>query len=451
MASSRSWTPADVDASVARALDAHAGGVAVLAVALSGGRDSLVLLDALARLAPQRGMALCAIHVHHGLSAHADEWAAFCAAACARLGLPFALRRVHVRSAARDGIEDAARRERYAALANAAGDLGADAIALAHHQDDQAETLLLQLGRGAGPQGLAAMAPARRAHGLLWLRPLLDLPRAAIDTCVDARAIAHVDDDSNASTRHRRNALRQRVAPALAAVFPGYPGTFARAASLQAEAAQLLDQLAAADARTAIEAGLLDRNTLLALDAPRARNLLRHFLRLHGLPAPSAARLAAMLDQITTARADARVRLAHAGVEIGIHRGQVAVHAPAPAAYALAWQGESTLQLPHGTLAFETVAGEGLCATRLARGAVVVRARSGGERLQLAADRPRQAVKALLRDAGVPHWERGALPTVWCGDALAAVAGIGVDMAFRARPGEAGFRLAWLPAPVALL
>ncbi len=281
-----------------------------VAIALSGGRDSMALLDAAVRAAATLPVELSAVHVHHGLSPHADDWAAFCGGACRERGVALTIRRVDVARRGGQSLEAAARSARYAAFAG----LEVDVIALAHHADDQAETLLLQLLRGAGPHGAAAMArctPAR-ATGPALLRPLLGLPRRAIDAYVGARGIAHVDDESNADVALRRNRLRHEVAPLLAAAFPGYPQTLVRAAGHQAEAAQLLDELAALDARGAVApalpgtaptgGGVLDRRALAALSDARARNLLRWFLRRHDLRAPSAARLASMLEPVRRIR-----------------------------------------------------------------------------------------------------------------------------------------------------
>ncbi|NDP43117.1 MAG: tRNA lysidine(34) synthetase TilS, partial [Aromatoleum sp.] len=244
-----------------------AAGPLRVAVALSGGRDSMVLLDALARFAPTHRIALSALHVHHGLSPNADDWAAFCAGECTRRNVPLSVARVRVDRAPGQSLEAAARAARYAAFAVA----GVDVIALAHHADDQAETLLLQLLRGAGPQGLGAM-PTLRGGGTApaLMRPLLDLPRAAIEASAAALDIQWIDDESNADTRMKRNYLRHEVAPRLAAAFPGFPATLARAAGHQAEAAMLLDDLAGLDARDAVaddpQHGLtLDRRTLTAL------------------------------------------------------------------------------------------------------------------------------------------------------------------------------------------
>ncbi len=421
-----------------------------VAVALSGGRDSMALLDALATLAPELGLALSALHVHHGLSANADAWASFCAGECAKRRVPLAVRRVEIRRAAGESLEALARAARYAAYAA----VDADVLALAHHADDQAETLLLQLLRGAGPHGLAAM-PAFRAsrEGPALLRPFLALPRAAIDAYAAARGLAWVDDESNANTGVKRNFIRHDVAPRLAAAFPGYPATLVRAAAHQAEAGRLIDELALHDAQDAIAddavaGATLGRAALIALAARaphRARNLLRWFLRRHELAAPSTARLAAMLDQLVRAAPDARVRLAHAGAEIGLHRGRIVVHAPAVAPFAVAWRGEELLALPHGTLEFAPCVGAGVEREALDSGTVTIRPRAGGERIRLAVDRPRRALKGLLQDAGMPPWQRAALPLVFCGDALAAVPGIGVDAAFQTGAGRPGCSVLWHP------
>lgn len=451
MASTRRSPPADpgaLEAAAAAALAPWRGGR--VAVAYSGGRDSTALLAACAATATDAGVALAAIHVHHGLSAHADAWARACARVAARLAVPLEVRRVDVRDAGRHGTEAAARTARYAALADAARWLHADAVALAHHADDQAETLLLQALRGAGPHGLAAMAARRDAQGIAWLRPLLALPRAAIDAYVHERSLPFVDDDSNASTGPRRNALRHEALPLLLRGFPHAVRTLARAASHQAEAAGLLDDLAAMDAQQALSDGTLDCAALASLSPPRARNLLRWFLRRHGLPAASSARLDAMLRQLRSARGDAAVALAHAGRVLGVHRGRVHVHAPVPPGYALDWRGEPALELPHGRLALSRALGAGIDAGRLASGRVLVASRRGGERFAPDPARPRRALAAWLREGAMPAWERDALPLVWCGDDLVAVPTLGVAAGWQAAAGHPGLVLDWRPhAPAA--
>jgi tRNA(Ile)-lysidine synthase len=423
----------------------------VIAVALSGGRDSMVLLDAIVPAARAHGVSLSAFHVNHGLSPNANRWSAFCIAECAKRAVPLDVHRVHVDGTADLGIEAAARAARYRVFEA----VDADIVAVAHHAGDQAETLLLQLLRGSGPQGLAAMPRIRTLHSrTALLRPFIALPDTAIDAYAKARGLAWIEDESNTDRSVKRNFLRHEIAPRIAMAFPGYPVTLARAAEHQADAALLLDDLAALDAHgvlvTGEEAGTtLDRRAfaLLASRAPhRAKNLLRWFLRQHGLRAPSTARLDAMQRQLAYAAADARVRLAHDGAEIGVHRGRVVVHPPAIPAFVADWHGERSVALSHGTLEFTATAGKGIAAATLAATSVVIRSRGGGERLRIERDRPRQAVKRLLQAAGIPHWQRDALPFIWCGDTLAAVPGIGVDVAFVASPGEPGFDILWHPS-----
>jgi tRNA(Ile)-lysidine synthase len=428
---------------VAAALDVHASGATRVGVALSGGRDSMALFDVAAQVCDERSIALAALHVHHGLSAHADAWAGHCANVCAQLNVPFAARNVTIERRPRQSLEAAARSARYDALAALAHESGCDAVLLAHHADDQAETVLLQLLRGAGPAGLAAMPVAQKRDDVLFLRPWLDVPRATIERYVDVRGIDYVDDDSNASTRFARNALRRDVAPALRAIAPGYPRTLVRAARLQADTSALLDELAAADAASAFDGRTLSRDALRALSPSRARNLMRWFIGQRGLKAPSGRRLGAMVAQLVSARDDACVRIAHDGAEVGLHLGRIAVHPPSSDAYAVAWSGEDTLALPHGTLVFEPVIGTGLSRARVRAARVIVRSRCGGERIELDRARPRRALSAILQERGVPPWERESLPLVFCDETLAAVPGVGIAAAFRASAGEEGLVLVW--------
>jgi tRNA(Ile)-lysidine synthase len=433
---------------VLRSLVAHVPPGPPLAVGFSGGRDSVVLLDALAAIAPTRSVAITAIHIHHGLSTNADAWAQFCVDRCSDLGIACMVRRVDVARQARASLEALARHARYAALTEVARGIGATVVALAHHRNDQAETLLLQLLRGGGPHGLAAMSALRvDSAGTTWWRPLLEIPRSLIDAYARDRKLTWIDDESNANVSHARNAVRHRVLPALLEIAPQADATLARAAAHQAEAARLLDELAQQDAEDVFDGTTLLREALDPLSPHRARNLLRWFLRSQGLPAPSTVRLAAMQDQLRGARTDASILLAHAGAEIGVHHGRITLHAAAPARFDVRWQGETELVLPHGTLAFARAAGVGIDMTQLDR-EVRVRSRAGGERFQVAPDRPRRALKSILRDAGIPPWERRGLPLIFCGEALAAVAGLGIDASLCAAPGRPGLTIAWHPRPV---
>lgn len=264
-----------------------------LVAGLSGGVDSIVLLHALSRL---DGLPLSALHVHHGLSPNADRWAEFCAQTCARLRVPFDCVRVAVERGSRDGLEGAARRARHAALAAAE----ADWIVLAHHRDDQAETLLFNLLRGAGFAGAAAM---RERSGRL-LRPLLAVGRSEIEAYARAQRLDWVEDESNADIRRSRNFLRRNVLPDLRRRFPAAAENLAAAAARFAEGLDLLDALARADLGEMAEDFPLSCATLAELDEARARNALRYLLAKRGVQIPSEARLRELLRQFLSAAQD---------------------------------------------------------------------------------------------------------------------------------------------------
>lgn len=418
-----------------------------IGVALSGGRDSVALLDAAVDVAANARCEVIALHVHHGLSANAGAWAAFCRDACSAKAIPFAMREVQIMRAARVSVEAAARAARYEALDALAREHGACAVLLAHHADDQAETTLLQLLRGAGPHGLAAMPSARLAKGIWWLRPFLALRRTSVDAYVAHRGLRYINDESNADLRYRRNALRETIVPGLRAMSPGYPGALVRAAAHQAEAAALLDEFAELDARSAWDGATLDCATLRAHSAARGRNLLRWFLRQRGLRAPSSARIAEMLRQLTSAGNDTRVAIAHGGVAIGVHRGRIVIHRAPPARYAQEWSGALAVELAHGTLNFTATRGAGIAARHLASSRVTIRMGMHGERLRLAGRDSHRSVADLLREAGVATWDRIGLPRVYCGEALAGVPFAGVDARFAATHDEPAFALDWQPRP----
>jgi tRNA(Ile)-lysidine synthase len=424
---------------VADSLARHVSPHARLALALSGGLDSVSLLHALVALRDQPPFDLQAVHVHHGLSPHSDHWAEFCVRLCASHAVELTTHRVQVARDDAAGIEAAARRERQRVFA----DLDVDFLLTAHQQDDQAETLLLQLLRGAGPKGLAAMAEvqSRPYWRAAQLRPLLGVARSDLLDYARAHALEWVEDDSNEDLRYRRNALRQQVMPLLATHFRGSGATLARAAALQAEAAELLDDLARLDAAAAIGGDHLDCTVLAALSGPRARNLLRHFIELHGQPMPSARQLGEALHQLLDARHDARVRVRLGALEVWRFRGgaYLVPTAPDPAA-PVRWHGESALAVPSAgvTVRMDAVTGAGLKRAMLTVGEVTLGVRQGGERLRLHAGGPHRSLKNLLQEHAVPPWQRDRLPLLRCDGRLLWAAGIGLDADARAAPDEAG-------------
>jgi tRNA(Ile)-lysidine synthase len=262
-------------------------------VAYSGGADSTALLHAACARWPGQ---VHAIHVHHGLQAAADRFEAVCTQVCAALGVPLQVRRVDASHARGDSPEDAARRARYAALADAAATLGLQAVLLGQHADDQVESVLLALGRGAGLAGLSGMARSFSRGGMAFHRPLLDVPSSSLRAWLDVEKLAFVDDPSNADPRFTRNRIRAQLLPALEHIFPAFRITFARSARHAAEAQSLLRELAQADLRQVGQPPGID--ALRTLSTARQANVLRHWLLdAHGAT-PSTAQLDELLAQV---------------------------------------------------------------------------------------------------------------------------------------------------------
>jgi len=459
MASSRksnssAGSPADLAETVAARLDGNVRRGARLTVGLSGGVDSVVLLDCLRRAARHRGWHVAAVHVNHQLSPNAGRWAAFCRRLCAARRVPLEVVPVDVAHRG-SGQEAAARAARYAAFAKQ----DCEFIVLAHHLDDQAETVLLQLLRGAGVRGLAAMPLVRKAEGgrrkaevpaPAILRPLLGVTRAEILGYAKARGLKWIEDESNRDTRHARNFLRHDVLPLLGRRFPGYRATLARSARHLGEAAAVLDEVAAADGAGQLSGGSLAVAALRRLPPARARNLLRHFLDSQGVSMPATQHLDEALRQVMAARQDARIVMELDGARLRRFGGRVHVvrAAGVPRELRRRWRGERRLGLPElgGTVALERTTGRGIGIVRLAGAAVTIRVRQGGERLRPDRRRPRRSLKNLLQEARMEPWRRERLPLLFCGEQLVWVPGIGVDCAFRARRGEPAIAPAWLPA-----
>lgn len=298
MAVSRNSLSADLHARVGKFLAARLASDERLAVGLSGGCDSVVLLHLLNRL----GFAgrLDAIHVHHGLSPNADVWARFCADYCARLGIPLLIRHVSVDTASGMGLEAAARQARYAVFA----DLAADCLLLGHHRSDQAETVLFNLLRGTGVTGAAGM-PAERQFGCLrLLRPLLTSSRAEIEAYAMSEGLDWIDDESNADISLTRNFLRHEALASLVQRFPAAEASLAQAAANFGEAAGLLDELAEQDWQRVGEGEAARLSEMRQLSLPRLKNLLRYRLRCLGWQVPVATRLDEFARQLQSAGSD---------------------------------------------------------------------------------------------------------------------------------------------------
>jgi tRNA(Ile)-lysidine synthase len=378
---------------------------APLWVALSGGLDSTALLHALARRADGTRR-LRAIHVHHGLQADADAWAAHCAASCARLQVPLEIAYVQVDRSAGDGLEAAARHARHAAFARVmqAGDV----LVAAHHQDDQAETFLLRALRSSGPDGLAAMRPWRRfATGWLW-RPWLELPRSAIAAYAHEHALAWIEDASNANPALDRNFLRHQVLPLLQARWPQAAAALARSAALSAQAAELLvaqDDIALEQVRAA-DPGVLSVPALQALSPALRARVVRRWIAARGLPPFPARGLAQLEASLLGARGDGHAQFDWDGACLRRWRDQLHAGLPAPplpAAWQAHWDGREPLPLPDG-------GSLRLLGQATFDAPMQVSSRLGGERIRLPGRAHSHALKHVLQALDLPPWQRRQLP-----------------------------------------
>jgi tRNA(Ile)-lysidine synthase len=409
-----------------------------LALGLSGGMDSCVLLDLLVQAKLHIEFRLSVIHINHQISPNADAWEKFCADLSLHNRIPFSAIKVDVPRDSGLGLEAAARDARYQALMA----LDCDMIALAHHQDDQAETFLLQLLRGAGINGLAAMPVSRHEH---ILRPLLDTPRSEIVQYAQVRKLQWVEDESNSNLHFDRNFLRQQILPELAERFPGYRATLARTAEHIAAAAELLEQVAVEDARHAIDGRQLDVNALRAFSGERATNLLRWWIRQETGLILATSRLQNISRQLYEAKANARIECVIGAAVLRRYRDKAYLDfGKTVAPYNIAWQGESVIDLPDGSrIAFHRTVGQGIALERLESVLIVTNDRPEG-RIKIAADRPSKSLKNFWQEQGIPSWLRGRTPFLTHRDSLVAIAGVAVDVSWLARPGENSLRVEWM-------
>lgn len=387
-------------------------------VGYSGGMDSLALLHALAALPEARARGLAAIHVDHGLHPDSADWAQHCRLTAAALQLPLRIVRVAVARAGGEGLEAAARAARQAAFRQhlPAGGM----LTLAHHADDQSETVLLKLLRGAGPEGLRGMRPLRRfGAGRLW-RPLLGLARAELAAYAQQQGLDWIDDPSNADPRHARNFLRHSVLPVLRARWPRLDTAIGHSARWMAAAAEQLD----ADAELALaQIQGLDPATLRWqdwLDLPDALRplVLRRWLRGLELPTPEHVHIDQLQQQLSQAGGDRNPRVSWAGAELRRYRDLLYALAPlAPLApdWEQAWDGRGEFALPAGAgqLWLDPPPGSGLELT--------LRLRRGGEQLRRPGDAHTRELRDLLQQAGIPPWLRGRIPLLYAGGELLAV------------------------------
>jgi tRNA(Ile)-lysidine synthase len=414
-------------------------------VAYSGGCDSTVLLHTLAALRDQLPPEVRALHVNHNLSKAAPVWAAHCHTVCEALGIPLHEVNVDARGIKGESPEAAARTARYRIFTEVLEP--EDGLLLAHHQDDQAETLLLQLLRGSGPRGLASM-PTHRPLGTGWLgRPLLAFSRQALCQYAEAEGLQWIDDPSNFDTEFDRNFLRQRVMPLLLERWSSPANTLARAAGHQAEAAELMRQLAEDDWQHTAgpQVDTLQIEPLIRLTPVRQRNLLRYWIdNVNNLPLPDQQRLIRILTEVIPAVTDAQPCICWPGGQVRRHAGLLYLLAadPAPVSGPLSWDLSGTLELGDGRqLRVIATQGEGLHAGLQDNASISVRFRRGGEVCRPAGRGHKHDLKKLFQEWGVPPWERSRVPLLYVDEEIAAVVGYCVCDPYHAPKLQAGLKL----------
>ena len=399
-----------------------------IGLAISGGLDSVVLLDTVCKAIKAKLQAesteVWVFHIHHGLQKQADHWLEFCEKLAKKYQVHFDFRLLHFADQSQGNIEARARAERYDALTDLCIEQGIEDLLLAHHQNDQAETILLQLLRGSGVAGLSGMplhrSIAKQDHSITLWRPLLNQSRVELEAYAKEHKLKWVEDPSNQNTRYRRNAIRREVIPKLEKIQPGAIVNLARSADLLAQSQALLDRLAKYDGKKILQGRHLKLEPLLMLakiDKPAANNLMRYWLKLNNLAMPSQERLESWWRDLMSVKLDSSLEWRHDETSIYLWRSVLQV-----------------TNVKGGCWLFKDVPVRsklcGLPADWVSKaqeqGRVEERLRQGAEKIQIRPNTPRKTLKNLFQESGTPPWQRQA-PLFYINEQLVAVVGIGVS------------------------
>ncbi|MFZ6846706.1 tRNA lysidine(34) synthetase TilS [Undibacterium sp. RuRC25W] len=430
-----------------------------LAVAYSGGLDSSVLLTLSAHYCESRGIPLTAFHVHHGLSSNADVWLAHCQSVCDQLGVQFSFEKIIVSSTDGEGVEGSARKGRYLALGRMSLECNIGIVLAAHHQDDQAETLLMQMLRGSGIAGLSGMDKFNLAPSLfgtpdvMMMRPLLDVSRAELECFASEHQIAHIEDESNDDVRFLRNALRHQVMPALEQISPGFATRMSRTSKHMQSTLQLIEELAGQDLSSCLSEEDLSLNfdAIRHLSADRVGNLFRLWLHKIGTRMPSTSRLNEIRKQLFEAKGDARITIYHETLAIHRYKDRIYAadrsleHADGELHVDFIWSGQESMVFPefHGTLYCRRES-RGLNPAWLEQQSLRMHLRKGGERLKLAENRSTRDMKSHYQALRVPFWLRQQLPFISIGDQLLFAAGVGMQSKYCDDAGSGRIVFEWV-------
>lgn len=414
-------------------------------VAFSGGIDSTVLLHALTNSSTAAN--IIAVHIDHGLHTDSGQWENHCREVAGSLGVKYESRAVIVAEKPENGPEAAARRARYDAFLSLVR--SRDCLLSAHHEDDQAETLLLNLMRGSGPAGLAGIGLQQSFGRGYLLRPMLGVPGEAIAAYAARHGLKWIDDPSNADSRFDRNYVRHEIMPKLAARWPAVSNRLRRSAELVGESSELLNDLADIDLNGLGAPQKVSIDGLQNLSASRQRNVLRRAVRLCGLPPPPATRVYQVIHELLMARADAQPLVTWAGAEVRRYRDYLYIMPSRQviegAVTGTLKPGGPSLALGSGlgSLVLAKGIGEGID-PKLAQQGLTIRYRDGGETIRINGQGRTRKLKKLLQEEGIVPWLRSGLPLLFAEERLVAVADLWVEADCVASP---GLKVKWIDRP----
>ena len=415
-----------------------------MTVALSGGIDSVVLLYLLHSLQKKYRFTLNATHVHHGISKNADKWVKFCEKLCTKLSIPLDVHYVKLPQKKSLGIEGEARQLRYEKLFQSKSDL----VVLAHHADDQAETFLLQLIRGAGVKGLSSMAHFDDSRKL-W-RPLLNQSKSDIESYAKKQKLKWIEDESNQNIDFDRNFIRSKVLPILKNRFNHIIKVISRSSSHLAEAQNLLDDLAKLDLKNYLKSVncryKIKVNTLNKLSHSRAKNVLRYWLEMNDQLMPSKDLLDELLRQVLTAKKDAELKIELSkDYEIRRYKDEIYIvkkNQHMNKKYEFFWNGESEISLPNGIkLKFKKVKGRGIALSKLKNKKLKITNKQGKQSLKLDSNRPTKSLKNLFQESNIPPWIRTDLPLIFIDRDLIFVPHLGMSSVMKSKGAEKGLEI----------
>jgi len=408
-------------------------------VAYSGGLDSTVLLHRLW----QQNLPIHAIHINHQLQSQANTWAKHCEQQCQQWNIPIIIKTVNAQKNNGESPEAAARSARYAAFNEIIQEN--TLLCLAHHQDDQAETLLLQLLRGAGVAGLAAM-PEQTPFGASYLlRPLLKMTRQELQQYATEHQLKWINDPSNEDDKFDRNYLRKHIMPLLKHRWPAATQTLSRSAEHCAEAAQLIQTLAEQDYLQVKKNNELSINQLSLLSPERQRQVIRYWLTQQQLPLPSTTQLQQIQEELLTSKEDAQPLVHWPRVNIQRYKDQLFANKSQAEIdltnEQLPWDLKQPLKLPAnlGNLSTQLTQGKGISAQRLAKKTITIQFRKGGERCHPSGRAHSQTLKNLFQEYNIPAWQRDQIPLLYCNNEIAAAVGHWICIDYQAKPEEMGW------------